>query len=521
MDGLHANEVQDWNTFMKIKIFYIDDERTNTLLFFRQFEKKFDVSVFNNYEDFCAGLVNETPDVFVLDLMMPDVSGFELTSYIRSTHRLKFIPIMILTAMEKNENLEKCFKNGADDFMRKPAKYPELEVRLESLAMQGKFREEHITNRKIDSMQLMINGFNHEFNNHLTILHSGVEVLELSLTEQKQLKKTQMLLKTITRASHLLKDISKLYNSEKKIISSQGILKIIESFQAHMTTDLEFGEVSIEFNLNSEDHRVEMSGSNVQVVLKAFISNAIDAYYNMGDDRKKQIKVELSSSDSFVIIKVMDRGRGIPQADLSKVFDPFFTTKGALGGEMIAGRRSGTGLGLSLAEVLVSNAGGVIKFLSTVGRGTDVILAIPIAKYGSSFEDAKGSFKLLKKDRSNLQIKVIDSNETGALLLKHYLFLQSYKTEINLQLESSLEGDHYDVLLLKNSFDWSELSLVLRKIREEKGRDFPIFLLGSEEELGAHLDFLIEHNIAVLIFEDNLHKISEAISSISIYYNIS
>ncbi|MCO4781793.1 MAG: hybrid sensor histidine kinase/response regulator [Candidatus Cloacimonetes bacterium] len=508
---------------MKTKIFYIDDERVNTLLFSKKFANTFDVSVFNNYQDFCEALTYSTPDVFVLDLMMPDVSGFELTSYLRNTYRFRFVPILILTAMEKGENLEKCFLNGADDFMRKPPNYQELQARLESLAVRGKVREEHVKSRKIDSMQLMINGFNHEFNNHLTILHSGVEVLELGLTEEKHLKKTKMLLKTITRASHLLKDISKLYNSERKIISSQGICEIMDAFVSNITSDLEFGDVHFECDVKSENHKIEMSGSNLQVVLKALVSNAIDSYYNIGDDRKKLVRIEVDSTDTLIRIKTIDRGRGIPQRDLAKIFDPFFTTKGALGGEMIGDRRSGTGLGLSLAEVLCSNVGGVINVVSTVGKGTDVNLALPIAGDGFRFEDARGDFKLLKNNRDNLRLKIFDSREDAGLALKYYLNLQNYISSSYSTLEDHqerLSNDDYEAVVMYNNFEWDQTKACLDFLRETKGRDFPVFILGTEEELGTELEYFVQNNIGVLIFDDNYMRVSEALSSIAIYYDI-
>ncbi|MCJ8347797.1 hybrid sensor histidine kinase/response regulator [bacterium] len=509
---------------MKTKIFYIDDEKVNTLLFSKKFSNTFDISTFNTYKDFCEALTYTTPDVFVLDLMMPDVSGFELVNYIRNTYRFRFVPVLILTAMEKGKNLEKCFQNGADDFMRKPPDYPELQARLESLAVRGKVREEHVKRRKIDSMQLMINGFNHEFNNHLTILHSGVEVLELGLEKEKDLKKTKMLLKTITRASHLLKDISKLYNSDRKIVSAQGICTILDVFQGNISADLDFGDVSIEYDISCKDKKIEMSGSNFQIVLKALVSNAVDSYHNIGDDREKLVSVEMKSTDSLITAKVTDRGRGIPQRDLSKIFDPFFTTKGALGGEMIGDRRSGTGLGLSLAEVLVSNVGGVIKVLSSVGRGTEVVVTIPIAKHDLTLDDVKGDFKLLKKDRDNLRIKILDSHQGQGLALKYYLNLQNYPTNAYSDISnymSDLKDDNYEVLLLSNSFEWSEVCACLEFVRETKGKDFPIYLLGYEEDLSENLKYFSQHNIGVLVFDDDYIKVSEALSYISIYYDIS
>ena len=62
----------------------------------------------------------EVPDLFILDIMMPGMNGFELCQKLRSDGRSKSIPIIMLTAMEQKGDAEKAISLGADDYLIKP-----------------------------------------------------------------------------------------------------------------------------------------------------------------------------------------------------------------------------------------------------------------------------------------------------------------------------------------------------------------------------------------------------------------
>jgi signal transduction histidine kinase len=80
-----------------------------------------------------------------------------------------------------------------------------------------------------------------------------------------------------------------------------------------------------------------------------------------------------------VRVRVIDTGQGIPREVLPRLFDPFFTTKA-----------SGTGLGLSISQSIVQEHGGTISIASREGRGTTVVVELPLEKrHGQRREDAR------------------------------------------------------------------------------------------------------------------------------------
>ncbi len=78
-------------------------------------------------------------------------------------------------------------------------------------------------------------------------------------------------------------------------------------------------------------------------------------------------------------ITITDTGCGIPESDLQRIFDPFFTTKGV---------GKGTGLGLSVSHGTIEAHGGTIEVESTVGKGTEFRIYLPVGGPGDQGSEA-------------------------------------------------------------------------------------------------------------------------------------
>jgi len=71
------------------------------------------------------------PDLILLDIMLPDITGYEITRRIRQNQTLPYIPILLVTAHEQSDAAE-GFSVGADDFIQKPIDFDELLVRVKA-----------------------------------------------------------------------------------------------------------------------------------------------------------------------------------------------------------------------------------------------------------------------------------------------------------------------------------------------------------------------------------------------------
>jgi len=120
---------------MSIKVLTIDDDPGMTALlklFLR--DERFEVSVANSGIEGIEAVRRLEPDVIVLDLMMPSMSGWEVCKKIRSFSQ---IPILVLTVITEKDQLQKVLDDGANDYISKPITKGELISHIITLAQQA------------------------------------------------------------------------------------------------------------------------------------------------------------------------------------------------------------------------------------------------------------------------------------------------------------------------------------------------------------------------------------------------
>lgn len=90
---------------------------------------------------------------------------------------------------------------------------------------------------------------------------------------------------------------------------------------------------------------------------------------------KGTITIKTSKEKEKIRISIIDDGEGIKKENLSKIFDPGFTTRGV---------GVGTGLGLSISFNIIKDHNGEIKVKSEEGKGTEILIILPIKQKGVS-----------------------------------------------------------------------------------------------------------------------------------------
>ena len=109
-----------------------DDLMLLYLLDFRLKKEGYHVETANNGKDAISKIKSDPPDLVVSDIMMPFVSGLELTEFIKNECEAE-IPIVIISSAGQEEMVLKAFNLGADDFIAKPFSPNELIVRLKKM----------------------------------------------------------------------------------------------------------------------------------------------------------------------------------------------------------------------------------------------------------------------------------------------------------------------------------------------------------------------------------------------------
>jgi len=162
----------------RIRIFVVDDEKDLTDLLHYQLGKEgFEVKFSNNPFEALGKARDFSPELIILDVMMPDLDGFQLLRMIRSDNLLQKIPVIMLTAKSGVEHRIKGLEQGADDYLEKPFDSQELILRIRSI-LKRSADQSNDTSSRIMLGKLVLDEEDH------SISISG-EKVDFTLTEFK------------------------------------------------------------------------------------------------------------------------------------------------------------------------------------------------------------------------------------------------------------------------------------------------------------------------------------------------
>ncbi len=172
------------------KIVIVDDEERNIrLLKAMLLSEEYQLTGVLSGKEALESLDEINPDLILLDVMMPEIDGFEVCSLIKQDEKTRAIPVIIVTALDEKEHKIKAMEAGADDFLRKPVDRTELIIRVKSLLriksyhneLLDSFKEIAKKNSKLQELEKSKEGLTHvithDLRNPLTAISGKIEHL--------------------------------------------------------------------------------------------------------------------------------------------------------------------------------------------------------------------------------------------------------------------------------------------------------------------------------------------------------
>jgi two-component system, cell cycle response regulator len=138
------------------RILVVDDNQDNieiiaTRLRFRGYE----ILEATDGEQALALVREKAPDLLLLDVMLPDIDGYEISRRIKGAADLPYIPIILVTARDSTQDKVAGLDAGADDYLTKPINFPELEARVRSMLRIKRLQDElELKNRELERLSI-------------------------------------------------------------------------------------------------------------------------------------------------------------------------------------------------------------------------------------------------------------------------------------------------------------------------------------------------------------------------------
>ncbi|MEQ8246817.1 MAG: PAS domain-containing protein [Alphaproteobacteria bacterium] len=221
---------------------------------------------------------------------------------------------------------------------------------------------------RMEAIGQLTGGVAHDFNNLLTVAQGNLELLELSLTDAGQRQRLEAAIRAVKRGGSLTQQLLSFARKQTLAPTSISVAEAVNQIGAMIGRVLR-ANIVLQVEIANDLPPIQADPAQLESALLNLALNAQDAMPRGGHLTLRADRDE--TNPSLVNLSVADTGTGIAEAIRERVLEPFFTTKSV--GE-------GSGLGLSMVYGFVQQSGGYLEIQSEVGRGTEIVLSMPVAR---------------------------------------------------------------------------------------------------------------------------------------------
>jgi signal transduction histidine kinase len=383
----------DENALRNARILIVDDEPANVRLLERMLTRAGypNLRVTTDPRQGEPFFVEFQPDLVLLDLVMPQVDGFEVMRRLAShIPEGSFVPIIVLTADIAIEAKQRALAGGAKDFLTKPFDQTELLLRLRNL-LETRFLQLQLQQRNdmlerlyseaqsaLQARDFTLSAITHDLGQPLSSLNVAARLLGRQVADVAQAD------------AGVAEELASIDMSIARMWAMIGELSDIVRLQAGRPLDLHERLTDLValvrreaqmHQLTTERHQIRVETTQSQLVgewdphrlarvVSNLLANAIK-YAPAGGAIEVQIDEQTGHQRRWAVLRVRDQGIGIPETDLPFVFEQFYRATN------VAGRIKGSGIGLAGVRQIVEQHGGRIELDSAEGAGTTVTVFLP------------------------------------------------------------------------------------------------------------------------------------------------
>ncbi len=338
-------------------------------------------------------VAHKPPDLILLDVMMPEMDGFEVCERLKHNPAARDIPIIFLTAKTQSEDLVKGFEAGAVDYVKKPFKPEELLLRVSThlelkksrdiISAQNQQLAEQNTrlgrqNRELQESNAIKDKFfsiiAHDLRNPFCTLMIFTEMLQSNL-KNHTLDKIEEYIQKIDQAAErghaLLENLLEWSRSQTGHIPFRPqhltLKNIVAGSLETVIPHAHSKQIAVVYSDIPENMVIFADVEMLTTIIRNLTSNAVKY-----TERGGEVNIRAKDAGAWIELTVADTGVGIKEKHLKNLFriDAHRSTPGTV-------REKGTGLGLILCKEFVEKHGGEIRVESEVGKGSHFTFILP------------------------------------------------------------------------------------------------------------------------------------------------
>lgn len=373
------------------EILIVDDEPTNIMVLSEILDKEYITKASTNGFDAIECVMEKAPDIILLDIMMPEMDGYEVFRRLMSNSKTKDIPVIFLTGLNESKDEIRALKLGCADYITKPY-VPEIikarirnQVELKNYCehmeeLARNYADQLLHSERLSIIGSLTSGIGHEIANYLSIISGNSELLELNIDEMLSkhsmgndadcLEQSQNQLSSILKAA---RQIDVLIRSMKtfsfhNVKKSPGVSVRECINQTLILCQHYLKTVDVKLKIQKLP-RVYANEQQLEQVFVNLIKNAVDS---MEKNERKILEISAFHDNSKILISIADNGPGIPKDKLESIWAPFYTTKAD---------GKGLGLGLSIIKDIISSHNGTINAENRGQGGARFIIELPVCQH--------------------------------------------------------------------------------------------------------------------------------------------
>jgi len=363
-------------------ILVVDDDRdARRLLEAFLTREGYHIAQAENAVEGLAAIETEMPDLVILDIMMPGVSGLEMLQQIRQRFQPPELPVLLLTALSDTGDVARGLEMGANDYMAKPVQTAELAARVHAQVRLKHLNDAHQAAlerlRELDVLKdkfLQITA--HDLKSPLGTIMMGLQILrDAAPLASRVVPEFARVIGTMGFAASTMQAIIDDYLDLEAIkagrlqldIHAVSVNQQVQAAAEQFRTYAESKGIALDVALDRKLPTCPADPDRLIQVIANLISNAIKF-----SPRGAAVRIRTRRSNGSVRVEVTDQGPGITAEDMPRLFEEF----ARLSNRPTGGEKS-SGVGLAIARYLVEAQGGRIGVESKPGHGSVFWIELP------------------------------------------------------------------------------------------------------------------------------------------------